>query len=106
MYLLLLGFIACFISCFASALAAQHEPVATKTPIKHLVVIFQENRTFDHYFGTYPKARNLPGETPFVARSHTPSVNGFSRPLLVHNQNISRPFRLSPSQANTCSPGH
>jgi phospholipase C len=24
----------------------------TKTPIKHLVVIFNENESFDHYFGT------------------------------------------------------
>ena len=29
----------------------------TATPIKHLVVIFQENVSFDHYFGTYPNAR-------------------------------------------------
>ena len=28
------------------------------TPIKHLVVIFQENVSFDHYFGTYPHAAN------------------------------------------------
>ena len=27
----------------------------TGTPIKHLVVIFQENVSFDHYFGTYPE---------------------------------------------------
>ncbi len=31
----------------------------TATPIKHLVVIFQENISFDHYFATYPNARNL-----------------------------------------------
>ena len=28
----------------------------TTTPIKHLVVIFGENISFDHYFGTYPNA--------------------------------------------------
>jgi phospholipase C len=33
----------------------------TTTPIKHLVVIFQENVSFDHYFGTYPRRRTLPG---------------------------------------------
>ena len=38
----------------------------TATPIKHLVVIFQENISYDHYFGTYPNAMNLPGETPFT----------------------------------------
>jgi phospholipase C len=38
----------------------------TKTPIKHVVVIFGENISFDHYFATYPKAQNKPGETPFT----------------------------------------
>ena len=37
----------------------------TATPIKHVVVIFGENISFDHYFGTYPKAQNNPGETRF-----------------------------------------
>jgi phospholipase C len=27
----------------------------TATPLEHLVVIFQENVSFDHYFGTYPR---------------------------------------------------
>jgi len=40
------------------------------------VVIFQENVSFDHYFGTYPVAANPPGELPFVAKGGTPSVNG------------------------------
>jgi len=39
----------------------------TATPIKHLVVIFGENRSFDHYFATYPNAANPPGEIPFLA---------------------------------------
>ena len=32
----------------------------TATPIKHLVVIFDENVSFDHYFGTYPKRSTRP----------------------------------------------
>ncbi|MBV8116308.1 MAG: phospholipase, partial [Silvibacterium sp.] len=35
---------------------------STSTPIQHLVVIFQENNSFDHYFGTYPYATNPPNE--------------------------------------------
>ncbi|MCQ6281261.1 alkaline phosphatase family protein [Bacillus sp. EB600] len=31
----------------------------TASPIKHTVVIFQENRTFDNYFGTYPYAQGF-----------------------------------------------
>ena len=37
---------------------------ATTTPIEHLVVIFQENVSFDHYFATYPNAANPAGEPP------------------------------------------
>jgi phospholipase C len=38
---------------------------ATASPIEHLVVIFQENVSFDHYFATYPVALNPTGE-PFL----------------------------------------
>src|SRR3989442_1907010 len=36
--------------------------------IKHIVVIMQENRSFDHYFGTYPGANGIPmrGGVPTV----------------------------------------
>ncbi len=29
--------------------------------IKHVVIIMQENRSFDHYFGTFPGAEGIPG---------------------------------------------
>jgi phospholipase C len=54
----------------------------TSTPIKHVVVIFQENVSFDHYFGTYPNATNPPGEPRFAATGDTPSVNGLDAALL------------------------
>jgi len=59
--------------------------VPTATPIKHLVVIFQENISFDHYFGTYPNAMNLSGETPFPAMPRTPKVNNLVNPLDVNH---------------------
>lgn len=31
-----------------------------KAHLKHLIFIVQENRSFDHYFGTYPGARGIP----------------------------------------------
>src|SRR5947209_6295826 len=31
-----------------------------RNKIKHVVVIMQENRSFDHYFGTYPGAEGIP----------------------------------------------
>ncbi|HET9051914.1 MAG TPA: alkaline phosphatase family protein, partial [Candidatus Dormibacteraeota bacterium] len=48
----------------------------TATPIKHLVVIFQENVSFDHYFGTYPNAANAGDGQPFTAAAGTPAVDG------------------------------
>ena len=50
---------------------------ATRTPIKHLIVIFQENVSFDHYFGTYPVAANTDGQM-FKAAPNTPAVDGLT----------------------------
>ena len=35
----------------------------TKTPIKHFVVLMQENHSFDNYFGTFPGADGIPAGT-------------------------------------------
>lgn len=86
----------------------------TTTPIKHVVVIFQENVSFDHYFATYPYATNTDG-TPFHANPGTPDVNGLSGSLLSNNPNANNPangsgainpFRLSHSEASTCDMDH
>ncbi|HEY0725657.1 MAG TPA: alkaline phosphatase family protein, partial [Pyrinomonadaceae bacterium] len=65
----------------ATATNGIHGASSTTTPIKHLVVIFQENVSFDHYFGTYPYATNPAGEPSFVAAPNTPSVNGLTPAL-------------------------
>jgi phospholipase C len=80
--------------------------VGTTTPIKHLVVIFQENVSFDHYFGTYPKALNPVGQPAFTAKRGTPTVDGLSGALLTANPNLGNPQRLDRSQALTCDMGH
>ena len=86
----------------------------TATPIKHLVVIFDENVSFDHYFGTYPYAANTDG-TKFVAKPGTPKVNGLynkitkngpAGPLLTSNPNEYNPQRLTHAQALTCDQNH
>src|SRR6516165_866042 len=92
---------------YSPALAsAQADSRATATPIKHLVVIFQENVSFDHYFGTYPDATNPPGEPSFQASPDTPSVNGLSPALLTDNPNSVNPQRLDRAQAVTCDQDH
>src|SRR6478735_4770415 len=52
--------------------------IHTETPIRHLVIIFNENRSFDHYFATYPNAANPSGSIPFVPKPHTPKVNNLA----------------------------
>src|SRR5580698_5667364 len=44
-----------------AAASAYRLVASTTTPIKHVVVLFDENESFDHYFGTYPKAANTDG---------------------------------------------
>src|SRR6266568_2789380 len=89
------------------ASAQDKDGSSTKTPIKHVVVIFQENVSFDHYFGTYPHAFNLPGETPFHGREDTPGSNTLlSSGLLTNNPNKANPFRIPPSVPVTCDEDH
>jgi phospholipase C len=90
----------------ATAPASQYRVVApTSTPIKHVVVLFDENESFDHYFGTYPNAANTDG-SPFHAKPGTPKVNGLTPALLEHNTNSYNPERLTPSEALTCDQNH
>jgi phospholipase C len=106
----------------ASLLAGSLAPLAeargggsTITPIQHIVVIFGENVSFDHYFGTYPNAVNPPGEPRFFPKAGTPKINGLSGALLTNNPNkfnsdngagATNPFRLDRSQAVTADQDH
>ncbi len=91
--------------CFVSGMAFADSDGSTATPIKHLVVIFQENISFDHYFGTYPKTiRDSNGHVVFQPKKDTPSVNGLSEDLLNHNPNSAQPFLLTDQV--TCDQDH
>ena len=97
-------------------------PTTASAAIKHVVVIFGENESFDHYFGTYPNAANPAGQPQFTATSGTSTPNNYvSNPsLLTQNPNLaangtpnagngtsaSIPFRLDRSQAWTASQNH
>ena len=91
-------------------------PVASlSTPIQHLVVIFQENISFDHYFGNYPFAMNPEGEPAVLRLPQTPSVNGFNPAFMMNSATLANtangtgatvPFRLDRSQAATNDQDH
>jgi phospholipase C len=86
----------------ASPIWAQTASQATTTPIKHVVVIFNENNSFDHYFATYPRALNPVGEPVFTPAAGTPYVNGLTGGLLTRNPNSVQPYRLDRSMETTC----
>src|SRR5262245_35952418 len=88
------------------ALARNASSHGAKSRIQHLVVLFQENVSFDHYFGTYPNAANPNGEPAFTPLPDTPHVNGLTPDLLTHNPNLANPQRLDRSQAATCDQDH
>src|SRR5215831_8312455 len=83
-------------SLFLSSARAADDVTTLATPkIQHLVVIFQENVSFDHYFATYPVATNPAGEPASNPKKDTPSVNGLNGSLLSpNNPNSVQPFRL------------
>jgi phospholipase C len=90
-----------------AASAATTAPAGSAaTPIEHLVVIFQENASFDHYFGTYPNAENPPGEPIFHAAPGTPQVDGLTQDLLEHNPNLANPFRFDRADLFPCDQLH
>jgi phospholipase C len=108
-----------YAACASAARPAGAQPArvaATATPIKHIVVIYGENVSFDHYFATYPSATNPPDEPVFTAAAGTPSVDNLvTANLLKNNPNFTNtdngadaaePFRLDRTQANTADQGH
>jgi len=90
----------------AGGFVPQLQETGTATPIKHVVVIFQENVSFDHYFATYPLATNPANEPAFTAKADTPTVNGLNQFMLTNNPNSSNPTRLDRSEALTCDQDH
>lgn len=91
--------------------------VEAATPIKHLVVIYQENVSFDHYFATYPHAANPQGEPVFVAKADTPGqidtlqnagllTNNPNKTNPANGDSAADPFRLDRSQAATSDQHH
>ena len=102
----------------------------TTTAIKHVVIIFGENISFDHYFGTYPTAANGAGEVAFKAATGTGKPNNLTNPLdptkgfaavtpaidliaanpnftnVTNGTDAANPFRLGPASAATKDMGH
>jgi phospholipase C len=80
-----------------ATIPAGHEPALSRVrklqllreQVKYVFVLFQENRSFDSFFGTYPGADGLYSQPP----SRTP---GFTQPLVNTDGSVTTisPFRI------------
>ena len=63
-----------------TALTTAQKIALLRTKVKYVFVLFQENRSFDHYFGTYPGANGLfatyPGASPSDPYSQPANTTG------------------------------
>jgi len=64
------------------------------TPIEHLVVLMQENHSFDNYFGTYPGADGIPPGTCMPLNPADPS------------QGCVEPFHIGDNDVQPTDPDH
>jgi len=79
--------------------AIRAAPVAN-VPIKHVVIIMQENRSFDSYFGTFPGVDGIPAGT-CVPQDPTNLALGCVTPFHdVHDVNAGGPHGSNHAQAD------
>ncbi len=80
----------------APSLTHEQKLALIKQKIKYVFVLFQENRSFDFYFGTYPGANGLFSQPA----SATP---GFSQPIVNLDGSVSSisPFKIPQSVTST-----
>jgi phospholipase C len=88
--------------------SARADDRRTATPIKHVIIIVGENRTFDHIFATYkPKAgesvNNLLSEN-IITETGAPGVNRDQAKQYSADITGSPTFQLSPTTGKTAYP--
>jgi phospholipase C len=88
-------------AALAALLLAIAPPAKSQTvPITHVIVIMQENRSFDNYFGTYPGANGIPPSTCQPLSPSKPS-EGCVMPFHdKHDVNAGGPHNAATAQAS------
>src|SRR5208337_2951315 len=67
------------------SLTLQAKIALLRQKVKYVFVLFQENRSFDHYFGTYPGANGLYSTYTGAPESAAPAVNTASYTQTIMN---------------------
>ncbi len=65
-----------FLAVMPRPASAQTQLQAAQAHIQHVIVIMQENRSFDHYFGTFPGAEGIKFEANGVPLACYPLQGG------------------------------
>ena len=65
------------------------------TPIKHLIVLMQENHSYDNYFGTYPRGDGIPEDVCMPVDPFNPNAG-----------ECVRPFRIGDNEVELADPDH
>lgn len=83
----------------ANVRRALAEPLPSKQPrfsdIKHVVLLMQENRSFDHYFGTFPGVRGFGDRNALIQKSGTQSGKSvFYQPDPYNTSGYQLPWHL------------
>ena len=87
----------------ALAATAKQQPAGTLGDIEHIVILMQENRSFDHYFGTMPGVRGFSDPTAMKLPNGDPV---FRQPYAGHAQGYLTPFRYDTSTTSAqATPG-
>ncbi len=87
----------------ALAAALKEPPGGSLSDIEHIVILMQENRSFDHYFGTMPGVRGFSDPAAIRLPDGSPV---FRQPHPGHPQGYLTPFRLDTSTTSAqATPG-
>jgi phospholipase C len=93
-------FLLAALSAAAPAIAAAPSDVvaALRTRVKHVFVIYQENHSFDNYFGTYPGADNLasPEAQAHGFRQYDPIGKSWVTPFRITDPDTESPSQSRP----------
>jgi phospholipase C len=76
--------------------AALASPPASDIPIKHIVVIMEENHTFDNYFGTYPGANGISNA---LAQPISKGSSTEVKPYMINTTTVSQ----NPCETSVCA---
>ncbi len=85
---------------FASVSVAAAAQATSPYPIQHVIVIMQENRSFDNYFGTFPGANGVPAGTCIPLDPVNPAQGCITPFHDVHDSNSGGPHNDTDATAD------